>query len=299
MRPISSSQIESYFKKQLIIRKPEPKPDPVAQESDTKTLLQAIEKNDVEPINTTDEVPAIEQSTIDIPESSENGESSATSETLSSPTVTSESTKDSQNLTPHTDSPSANSSSQSTTPPSYLETMAQTIEFEKSKFDLLVDCCKHVDITPRTAKRLINIYKILQIIWSTRNQKKPPQPLPTDTDKRIVMSFLALSGRYPTYMRNLFEEIDVMFEETISDESPLEIYLEKLLEPIKPTTAPESDRYAHREWRKFTSDIKRMLEPDQDHHTQLKIDRQIFDLMLSFCFVGDIGYDPDDFESKV
>jgi hypothetical protein len=22
-------------------------------------------------------------------------------------------------------------------------------------------------------------------------------------------------------------------------------------------------------------------------------------LMLSFCFVGDIGYDPDDFESKV
>ena len=299
MRPISSSQIESYFKKQLIIRKPEPKPDPVAQESDTKTLLQAIEKNDVEPINTTDEVPAIEQSTIDIPESSENGESSATSETLSSPTVTSESTKDSQNLTPHTDSPSANSSSQSTTPPSYLETIAQTIEFEKSEFDLLVDCCKHVDITPRTAKRLINIYKILQIIWSTRNQKKPPQPLPTDTDKRIVMSFLALSGRYPTYMRNLFEEIDVMFEETISDESPLEIYLEKLLEPIKPTTAPESDRYAHREWRKFTSDIKRMLEPDQDHHTQLKIDRQIFDLMLSFCFVGDIGYDPDDFESKV
>lgn len=112
------------------------------------------------------------------------------------------------------------------------------------------------------------------------------------------MSFLALSGRYPTYMRNLFEEIDVMFEETISDESPLEIYLEDLLEPIKPK-ATESDRYAHREWRKFTSDIKLMLEPDQDHPTKLKIDRKIFDLMLSFCFVGDIGYDPDDFESKV
>jgi hypothetical protein len=42
-----------------------------------------------------------------------------------------------------------------------------------------------------------------------------------------------------------------------------------------------------------------MREHDQAHPTKLKIDREIFDLMLSFCFVGDIGYDPDDFESKI
>jgi len=296
MRPISSSQIESYFKKQLIIRKPDPKPDAVTKESDTKTPLQAIEKNDLEPINTTDEVPATEQSTIDTPESSENGKSSATSETLSSPTVTSESTKDSQNVTPQTNSPSANSSSQPTTPPSYLETIAQTIEFEESEFQLLVNCCKHVDITPRTAKRLINIYKILQIIWSTRKQKGVTTP--TDPDKRIVMSFLALSGRYPEYMRNLFEEIDVLFEEKVKEGDRLEIELDKLLELINPK-ATEGDRYAHREWRKFTNDIKRMLEPENEPKpTKLAIDREVFDLMLSFCFVGDIGYDPDDHQSK-
>ncbi len=279
MRPISSSSIDGYLRAQTKIAKPTA-PSPPAEKDDipTKTELQEETQEAIAPLSAlnvqTPDVIVLEPSAIDTPESLENSQSIPTQ-------------------TPTIPTPQAPTS---TDAPTFLETIAQTIEFEESEFQLLVNCCKHVDITPRTAKRLINIYKILQIIWSTRSQKGAKSP--TDTDKRIVMSFLALSGRYPTYMRNLFEEIDVMFEETISDESPLEIYLEDLLEPIKPK-ATESDRYAHREWRKFTSDIKRMLEPDQDHPTKLKIDRKIFDLMLSFCFVGDIGYDPDDFESKV
>ena len=269
MRPISSSSIDGYLRAQTKIAKPQAPSTPVEKEDiPTKTEPQEEIQEVIAPLIDLNvqspEVLEPEPSAIDTPEPLENPQ------TIQAKTSTDETT--------------------------FLETIAQTIEFEESEFQLLVNCCKHVDITPRTAKRLINIYKILQIIWSTRSQKGAKSP--TDSDKRIVMSFLALSGRYPTYMRNLFEEIDVLFEETISDESPLEIYLEELLEPIKPK-ATESDRYAHREWRKFTSDIKRMLEPDQDHPTKLKIDRQIFDLMLSFCFVGDIGYDPDDFESKV
>ncbi len=100
-------------------------------------------------------------------------------------------------------------------------------------------------------------------------------------------------------MRNLFEEIDVLFEETVKEDKTLEIELDKLLELINPK-ATEGDRYAHREWRKFTNDIKRMLEPENEPKpTKLAIDRKVFDLMLSFCFVGDIGYDPDDVASKV
>jgi WD40 repeat protein/sulfur relay (sulfurtransferase) DsrC/TusE family protein len=282
MRPISSSSIDGYLRAQTKIAKPTD-PSPPAEKDDipTKTELQEETQAAIAPLAElnvqTPDVIEPEVSAIDTPESLENPQSIPTQTT--------------QNQTVPT--PQAPTSNEATT---FLETIAQTIEFEESEFQLLVNCCKHVDITPRTAKRLINIYKILQIIWSTRSQKGANSP--TDTDKRIAMSFLALSGRYPTYMRNLFEEIDVLFEETISDDSPLEIYLEELLEPIKPK-ATESDRYAQREWRKFTSDIKRMLEPNQAHPTQLKIDRQIFDLMLSFCFVGDIGYDPDDFESKV
>ena len=269
MRPISSSQIDSYLRAQTKIAKPQAPSTPIEKEDiPTKTESQEEIQEAIAPLPDLNIQPSEslepETSAIDTPEPLENPQ------TIQAKTSTDETT--------------------------FLETIAQTIEFEESEFQLLVNCCKHVDITPRTAKRLINIYKILQIIWSTRSQKGAKSP--TDTDKRIVMSFLALSGRYPTYMRNLFEEIDVLFEETISDESPLEIYLEDLLEPIKPK-ATESDRYALREWRKFINDIKRMLEHDEDQPTKLKIYREIFDLMLSFCFVGDIGYDPDDFESKI
>jgi len=282
MRPISSSMIDSYLRAQTKVAKPQA-PSTSVEKDDipTETEPQEETQEAIAPLAElnvqTSDVIEPEPSAIGTPEPLENLQSIPI-QTTQNPTIP---------------TPQSQTSTDETT---FLETIAQTIEFEESEFQLLVNCCKHVDITPRTAKRLINIYKILQIIWSTRSQKGAKSP--TDTDKRIAMSFLALSGRYPTYMRNLFEEIDVLFEETISDESPLEIYLEDLLEPIKPTST-ESDRYAHREWRKFTSDIKRMLEHDKDHPTKLKIDRKIFDLMLSFCFVGDIGYDPDDFESKV
>jgi sulfur relay (sulfurtransferase) DsrC/TusE family protein len=261
MRPISPSKIDGYLRAQTKIAKPTAPSTPV-------------EKDDIPPKTQPQEEI---QAAIDTPETLENSQSIPT-QTPQVPTIP----------TPQAQTP--------TEAAPFLETIAQTIEFEESEFQLLVNCCKHVDITPRTAKRLINIYKILQIIWSTRSQQVAKSP--TDQDKRIVMSFLALSGRYPTYMRNLFEEIDVLFEETVKEGKPLEIYLEKLLEPIKPT-ATESDRYAQREWRKFTSDIKRMLAPDEDISINLAIEREVFDLMLSFCFVGDIGYDPDDFESKV
>nr|WP_242036458.1 P-loop NTPase fold protein [Leptolyngbya sp. FACHB-321] len=193
-------------------------------------------------------------------------------------------------LPPH---PSATNSA------TYLETIAEITEFDETEFKLLVDCCRHVDITPRTAKRLINIYKILQIIWSTRSQKTPPQPPPTDQDKRVVMSFLALSGRHPSLMRNLFEEIDFQLEENASD-GAYKLNFDELLKAIHPQSATD-DFHAQREWRRFEGDIKRMLidpQPTDDQITELSIDRPTFDLMLSFCFVGDIGYDPDDYQSN-
>jgi hypothetical protein len=268
MRPISPSRVDSYLRAQTQIT-------PLKPVETTETVL-----SDQSP-----EVTSPEPSQIDPPENSQ-----------SIPPENSQSIPI-QTQSPQIQTPQVSASTDSTT---FLETIAQTIEFKEEEFQLLVNCCKHVDITPRTAKRLINIYKILQIIWSTRSPKT--STVPTDEDDRnkriITMSFLALSGRYPTYMRNLFEEIDVLFEETVDEDKPLEIYLEELLKPIQPT-ATQNDRYAHREWRKFNSDIKRMLEQDEANPSKLTIDRDVFDLMLSFCFVGDIGYDPDDFESKV
>ncbi|MEN8445555.1 MAG: P-loop NTPase fold protein, partial [Cyanobacteria bacterium J06555_13] len=199
----------------------------------------------------------------------------------------------------------------------YLETVAEVAKIDEKEFQILVDCCKHVDINPRTAKRLINIYKILQIVWETRSQKKEhPQDLPTSPEKRVVISLLALSGRYPNYMRNVFDEISLQIEEAMLTAPPdsntennpkLDIALDQLLKDANPQPH-QYDRHTQREWRRFTGDINRMLQnpkppqtplpkPPQTPLTQLIIDRRTFDLMRSFCFVGDVGYDPTDFHS--
>jgi hypothetical protein len=189
-----------------------------------------------------------------------------------------------------------------------LETVSDVIGLADTEFDILVDCCKQVDITPRTAKRLINIYKILQIIWDTRSKdKQRPQPIPAIDAKRTVIAFLALSGRYPEFMRNLFEEIDVGLESNARDPNQTDPYNPRIATPLKQLLGaiePQrkaGDPYLRREWQRFTTDITRMVQdpkqaPDPD--VCLDLDRRTFELILSFCFVGDLGYDPDDYHTN-
>ncbi|MGB2925775.1 MAG: P-loop NTPase fold protein [Limnothrix sp.] len=151
------------------------------------------------------------------------------------------------------------------------------------ELELIVDCCKYVDITPRIGKRLINIYKILKIIWQQRRE-------PSEATKKILFSFLALSGRYPDFMRSLFEEIDTQLQE--KDNGDNQFDRDYILGQIYPQV-PAADHHAQREWRKFHSDILRMIIP-----ASFTLEKADFDLALSFCFVGDIGYDPDDFSKN-
>ncbi len=166
---------------------------------------------------------------------------------------------------------------------SYLETIAEVTVLDQAEFELLVTCCNYVDITPRTAKRLINIYKILKAIWAKRGE-------PDAESKRVVMVFLALSGRYPDFMRDLFGELDTCFEETAIEarDQSLTVNWQDISPSLKP--APGTvDPHVLREWRRFESDLKNTLG------FRFRVDRATFYLTLSFCFVGDIGYDPADF----
>ncbi|MEM6252746.1 MAG: P-loop NTPase fold protein [Cyanobacteria bacterium P01_D01_bin.156] len=155
-------------------------------------------------------------------------------------------------------------------------------EFDQAEFDLLVECCNHVDITPRTGKRLTNIYKVLKVIWSKRGE-------PTEESKKVVLVFLALSGRYPSLMRDVFQELDARFDEHVSTLDPnpsLTLKWNEFYTSLNPPA--KSNFYAHMEWRRFEGDITRILGE------RFEIDRDTFHLALSFCFVGDIGYDPTD-----
>jgi hypothetical protein len=49
------------------------------------------------------------------------------------------------------------------------------------------------------------------------------------------------------------------------------------------------DRHNQREWKKFKNDFRKM-PPKKE----FAFEKRTFNLAVSFCFVGDIGYDPDD-----
>jgi WD40 repeat protein len=330
MRPISPGNVKNYLRAQLQTRKPseaestqpatqpnlQQPQEPIASVENGKTDENVASEN-IQPDSSTLPPDSVNSSLQDLPQTLDRNLDPSRLKDLdaqtSEPPTPDRSSERAASRQPapirEAPQPTPTQSPAATPSPSYLETIAQVTEFDEADFKILVDCCKQVDITPRTAKRLINIYKILQIIWTTRSQKSQLQDLPSVPEKRVVMSFLALSGRYPTFMRNLFEEIDVLLEEQSLEESQEcnadNPHIQKTLHELTTLIAPQissKDVHARREWRKFEADIQRMLKGPthpKEQPVELNIDRQTFELMLSFCFVGDIGYDPDDYSADV
>lgn len=256
MRPISPDTVDQYLSSQIQVVVPEE----TSEEIPTQKVLPSSKTEQIQSINS--EKSSISQASepdLSQQQSTDSAQDFASFEQNASP----------QPLEPE---------------PAEINRLSNLNEINTitaKELELIVNCCKYVDITPRTGKRLINIYKILKIIWQQRTE-------PTDATKNILFSFLALSGRYPNFMRNLFEEMDTEFQEVLETDDTIFNH-EALLEKLYPQV-PSTDYHAQREWRKFKSDIQRMINPNP--FTLSKTD---FYLALSFCFVGDIGYDPDDF----
>lgn len=151
----------------------------------------------------------------------------------------------------------------------------QAIEISPDEYARMQNCCKQVAMTPRAIKRLANVYKLLKIIWYREGSE--PDSLEM---VEVIMAMLALSERYPNQTRDLFENIA---REIRADSA------EKIAAYMKnPLAADETDNYLVQEWRQLEADTA-VLMPDMPIS---QIDLKTFNLVRSFCFVGDIGYDP-------
>jgi predicted KAP-like P-loop ATPase/peptidoglycan hydrolase-like protein with peptidoglycan-binding domain len=161
----------------------------------------------------------------------------------------------------------------------------QVIKFTQEEFNILLKCCEHVDLSPRTLKRLVNVYKLFKIVWFRSGKSQSMQEEPDV--KKAIISFLALSGRYPSLMRSVFEDLEMEFEENPTSERELSSFF-----PEKPNL--DTDTYLCREWNRLLHDVKQM---ELNSLTLQELGEDTFNMVRSFCFVGDIGYDPNDFKS--
>lgn len=188
-----------------------------------------------------------------------------------------------------------------------------TLKFTQTEFDALLECCQQVELSPRMIKRLVNIYKIFKI--SEFHASKLGSK--TDAQVKAILSVLALSARYPDFTREMFEKLEMEFEQfemfkqslkrskQLAENNPTlqEVTKQKEKElacrerKLKETkivfldlSLETDDGYLQGEYRKFNIDAKALLEDV----TLAEFDREIFNLVRSFCFFGDIGYSPED-----
>ncbi|MBX3056688.1 MAG: hypothetical protein KF770_09475 [Anaerolineae bacterium] len=151
----------------------------------------------------------------------------------------------------------------------------QAIEISPDEYARMKNCCQRIAMTPRAIKRLANVYKLLKIIWYREGNE------PGNLEMvEVIMAMLALSERYPIQMRDLFEGVSREIQAQSGQE--MAAYIQEQMPKA------ERDTYTRQEWQQLVADTA-VLMPDIPVS---QIDLKTFNLVRSFCFVGDIGYDP-------
>jgi hypothetical protein len=150
-------------------------------------------------------------------------------------------------------------------------------EFSPEEFNLLVACCQETELSPRSLKRLTNVYKLYKVLSRTRGQT------PTPKEQKTILTLLAFSGRYPDLMRDVLQEIGTYYEQ-----GQEEAETKKLADIFNASLDKfEEDTHLGQDAKQLRDDVKKLVSTD----LKLIEIRGIFDFVRTFSFVGDIGVD--------
>ena len=154
-------------------------------------------------------------------------------------------------------------------------------EFSPREFDLLVDCCQEAELSPRSLKRLTNVYKLYKVLSRTRGQR------PTPREQKAILTLLAFSSRYPDLMRDILQTIGSHYEEG-QHLAKEELTLAGVFHHYLANDARrQSHPYLAQDVEKLKHDVRKLVAKD----LKLSEIKSIFDFVRTFSFVGDIGVD--------
>ena len=158
-------------------------------------------------------------------------------------------------------------------------------EFSPQEFNRLVNCCKEVELSPRSLKRLTNVYKLYKVLSRTRGQK------PTVEEQTALMVLLAFSGRYPDLMRDILDQIGSIYEENRhhEDKQGKIMTLYEVFQDYVTSQENGNKRSINPNIPKIRHDFEKLIPQD----LKLNQIRTVFDFVRSFSFVGDIGVSND------
>jgi len=171
-----------------------------------------------------------------------------------------------------------------------IELPAAVIQFKQEDLEDLAACCQKIALTPRTIKRLINVFKLMKIFWfrADKNagitERDRPRPV-----KQAAMSLLALSSAYPEVMREVFVHLETLYRQG-QEQTELFTALNTIILP------PGSTHDLASQLKKYKADIvalKAIRGAGQDKFGQLTLQDlklSTFNIVRSFSFVGDPVY---------
>ena len=155
-------------------------------------------------------------------------------------------------------------------------------EFSPQEFNRLVACCQEVELSPRSLKRLTNVYKLYKILSRTRGQR------PTPREQQAILTLLAFSSRYPDLMRDILQEIGSYYEEgRHHKEEDNETLANTFDISLNKYENISEDNPLAQDAKKLRHDVEKLVEED----LKLNEIHDIFTFVRTFSFVGDIGID--------
>jgi hypothetical protein len=153
------------------------------------------------------------------------------------------------------------------------------LRFSPAEAALLERCGGDLGLSPRAGKRLINVYKLLKILWHREPDRRPADA----ENEQAIVALVALSCAFPMVMREVFT-----FVETREFHRP-----GMLLVDVPALLGPSCARTPYQEqfWARAAAAGRKILPAELKLE---ELDRRAFTLAQAFSFVGDAGFDPDD-----
>jgi len=171
-----------------------------------------------------------------------------------------------------------------------IELPAAIVQFKQEDLEDLAACCQKIVLTPRSIKRLVNVFKLMKIFWFRADidagieERDRPRSV-----KQAAMCLLALSSAYPEVMREVFVQLDVLFRQKRL-EADLFTTLNNIVLP--PGSASELS-WQYKKYKNDLAAIKSITGKGQDNFGQLSLQALMlstFNIVRSFSFVGDPVY---------
>jgi predicted KAP-like P-loop ATPase len=153
----------------------------------------------------------------------------------------------------------------------------ETIYFSEEEYHIITECCSVYNVSPRTMKRLVNVFKLLKIIWYRDKLGNGP----AEDVKKTMLAMLVLAAKYPEPMRELLHMMERQYVQSkaIADDNVVKFLAGKCRERAKVSLVPQM-------WK----EVEEALSNDKlvaQKLTFAELHEQHLHLVSSFSFVGE------------